>query len=133
MPTGIFIHLMGMDEARIPEFLGLADTFMRVQDAAGKAQNVADIYAVLEDYFAEKKQLPPTDDIASALLGARDADGKPFPHEEIINCAFLLFGATGHGHQHHDLHLALSRHRAGSAPPYACQPRRARPVITGLG
>lgn len=91
MPTGMFIHLMGMDEARIPEFLGLADTFMRVQDAAGKARNVADIYAVLEDYFAGKRQQPPADDIASALLGARDAEGQPFPHEEIINCAFLLF------------------------------------------
>lgn len=91
MPSGMFIHLMGMDESRIPEFLALADRFMRVEDAEGKNQNVADIYAVLEDYFATKKQLPPADDIASALLGARDADGKPFPHEEIINCAFLLF------------------------------------------
>jgi cytochrome P450 len=91
MPSGMFIHLMGMDEARLPEFLALAETFMRVQDPEGKARNVADIYAVLEDYFAQKRNSPPGDDIASRLLGARDADGKPFPHDEIINCAFLLF------------------------------------------
>lgn len=91
MPTGMFIHLMGMDEDRIPEFLGLADTFMRVDNPEGKSQNVADIYAVLEDYFAAKKKLPPANDLASTLLGARDAEGQQFPHEEIINCAFLLF------------------------------------------
>lgn len=93
LPSGMFIHLMGMDEARVPEFVALADTFMRVSDAEGKQRNVADIYAVLEAVLADKRGQPPSDDILSALLAAREANGEPFPQDEILNCMFLLFVA----------------------------------------
>lgn len=92
LPSGMFIHLMGMDEARVPEFVRLTDVFMRVSDPAAKLRNVADIYAILENFFAMKK-CALRDDLASELLRARDSAGNPLPHEEIINCAFLLFVA----------------------------------------
>lgn len=93
LPTGLFIDLMGMDQSRLIEFMQLADTFMRVETPEGKIQNVADIYAVLEDALLQRKQKQPNDDIMSVLLRAREPDGSHFPHEEIINCMFLLFVA----------------------------------------
>ncbi len=92
LPSGMFIHLMGMDEARVPEFVRVTDVFMRVEDPAAKMRNIADIYAILEEFF-ELKKTALRADLASELLRARDPDGNPFPHEEIINCAFLLFVA----------------------------------------
>lgn len=93
LPSGMFIHLMGMDEARVPEFVALADTFMRVNDAADKQRNVADIYAVLEGVIADQRREGTGDNILGALLRAREPDGAPFPHQEILNCVFLLFVA----------------------------------------
>lgn len=92
LPSGVFIHLMGMEEARLVEFVELADFFMRVEDPAAKAQNVRDIYTVLNEFFARKQHVL-GDDIASALVRARDETGSNINHEEIINCAFLLFVA----------------------------------------
>lgn len=93
LPTGLFIDLMGMDASRLIEFMKLADTFMRVDTPEDKVQNVADIYAVLEESLAQRKSAPLGDDIMSVLLSAREPDGSPFPHEEVINCMFLLFVA----------------------------------------
>ena len=92
LPTGVFIQLMGMDEGRLEEFIALADFFMRVEDPVAKARNVREIYAVLEAFFRDKEQRL-GDDIASVLLRARDAGGSDITHEEVINCAFLLFVA----------------------------------------
>lgn len=91
MPTGMFLQIMGMDESRLEEFMHLSDTFMRVQDPAGKAQNVADINRVLGEHLQARKSQPSRNDITSTLLDARDAEGNPFPDDEVRNCAFLLF------------------------------------------
>lgn len=93
LPTGLFIDLMGMDGSRLIEFMKLADTFMRVDTPEAKIRNVADIYAVLEQSLAQRRREPLGDDIMSVLLQAREPDGSPFPHEEVINCMFLLFVA----------------------------------------
>jgi cytochrome P450 len=92
LPTGMFIYLMGMDEGRLEEFIALADFFMRVEDPVAKARNVREIYGLLEEFF-RGKQKNPGDDIASLLIRARDAAGSGISHEEVINCAFLLFVA----------------------------------------
>ncbi|GAB3315249.1 cytochrome P450 [Haliea atlantica] len=93
LPTGLFIDLMGMNRDRLGEFMALADTFMRVEDPEGKTQNIIDIYKVLDESLAERRQRPLDDDIMSVLLNAREADGTPFPEEEIRNCMLLLFVA----------------------------------------
>jgi len=93
LPTGLFIDLMGMDSSRLREFMKLSDTFMRVETADEKTRNVAEIYAVLEETLSRRKRRPPSGDIVSALVAAREPDGRPLPHEEIVNCMFLLFVA----------------------------------------
>jgi len=92
LPTGLFIHLMGMDEGRLGEFIALADFFMRVEDPAAKAQNAREIYGLLDEFF-RAKTAHLGEDIASLLIRTRDTPGSGVSHEEVINCAFLLFVA----------------------------------------
>lgn len=93
LPTGMFLHLMGMPEERLAEFHALSDVFMRSNDEAVRAANIADIYAVIDDHLAWRATHPGDADLASVLLGARDEHGQPFPHQDLLNCGFLLFVA----------------------------------------
>ena len=93
LPTGLFLDIMGMDNSRLDEFVGLADEFMRVEDPEGKANNVAKIYAVLADALESRKQQPLNSDVLSALIQAKEPNGQPFPDDEVLNCMFLLFVA----------------------------------------
>ena len=92
LPTSMFLHLMGLPEQRLPEFLALANTFFRSTDPGERARNLEQIYAVLHAMFEEKRRNP-ADDIASRLVLAKGADGEPLPYEDVVNCGFLLFVA----------------------------------------
>ncbi len=91
-PTGTFLHLFGLPEERLDEFLALANVFFRSTDPDERARNLGEIYAVLEALFREKQRAPGTD-IASVIVTARGADGQPHPWEDVLNCGFLLFVA----------------------------------------
>lgn len=91
-PTGTFLHLFGLPEERLDEFLALASTFFRSTDPAERADNITQIYAVLDALFREKQASPGTD-IASTIVLARDANGQPHDWTDILNCGFLLFVA----------------------------------------
>lgn len=91
-PTGTFLYLFGLPEERLDEFLALASTFFRSTDAAERADNITQIYAVLDALFREKLARPGTD-IASTIVMARDANGQPHDWTDILNCGFLLFVA----------------------------------------
>ncbi|MBH2000524.1 MAG: cytochrome P450 [Sphingomonadaceae bacterium] len=91
-PTSTFLELFGLAEERLQEFLDLAHIFFRSTDPTERAQNLNDIYAVLEEMFREKERSPGPD-MASTIVAARDANGNPHPWEDILNCGFLLFVA----------------------------------------
>jgi len=91
-PTGTFLHLFGLPEDRLDEFLALAKVFFRSTDPAARAANIVEIYAVLEALFREKERNPGTD-IATAIVTARDDAGRQHAWEDILNCGFLLFVA----------------------------------------
>ncbi|MCB2067690.1 MAG: cytochrome P450 [Erythrobacter sp.] len=91
-PTGTFLYLFGLPEERLPEFLALANVFFRSTDPAERASNITEIYAVLDALFREK-MASPGDDIASAVVNARDENGQQHKWENILNCGFLLFVA----------------------------------------
>jgi len=91
-PTGTFLHLFGLPETRLDEFLALAGTFFRSTDPAERAQNIVEIMAVLDVLFREK-QANPGADIASAIVTSTRPDGSPHQWEDILNCGFLLFVA----------------------------------------
>lgn len=91
-PTATFLDLFGLAEERLPEFLRIANTFFRSTDPEERAENLTEIYAVLEELFREKERKP-SDDIASTIVQARDANGRQHKWEDILNCGFLLFVA----------------------------------------
>lgn len=91
-PTGTFLYLFGLEEHRLGEFLALANTFFRSTDPTSRAENITQIYAVLDQLFREK-QVHPGSDIASAIVAARDEHGNPHDWTDILNCGFLLFVA----------------------------------------
>ncbi len=91
-PTSTFLELFGLPEERLPEFLALSEVFFRSTDPDARAQNLNDIYAVLEELFREKERNPGAD-IASTIVNARDAEGNQHKWIDILNCGFLLFVA----------------------------------------
>ena len=91
-PTAMFLHLFGMPEDRLDAFLGLANTFFRSTDPDARARNIVEIYGELDTLF-RAKQSDPGNDIASAIVTARDEAGEQHAWEDILNCGFLLFVA----------------------------------------
>lgn len=92
LPTGTFLHLMGMPEERLPEFLEIANVFFRSKDNDERNRNAAQIYGILNALFDEKKANPGKD-IATHILEARDDEGNLLPYQDKLDCAFLLFVA----------------------------------------
>ena len=91
-PTAMFLHLFGLPESRLDDFLALANVFFRSTDPAARADNIVAIYAELEALF-RARQRDPGNDIASAIVTARDDDGQPYSWQDVLNCGFLLFVA----------------------------------------
>jgi cytochrome P450 len=92
LPTGMFLHLMGLPEERLPEFLDLSNVFFRSNDNQARTQNLEQIYRVLDAMFEDKKAQP-RDDLATKILQARGHDGALLPYQQKLDCAFLLFVA----------------------------------------
>lgn len=89
-PTGTFLELFGLPESRLPEFLRIAHVFFRSTDPDVRAENLREIYAVLDELF-RAKQREPGNDIATIIVQSRDEEGAPYPWSDIVNCGFLLF------------------------------------------
>ncbi len=92
LPTGMFLHLMGMPEDRLTEFVHLAEVFMRSNDDAERATNIQQIYTVIGEYLAWRATRL-GEDLGSVLVKARDENGQPYDQQDVLNCGFLLFVA----------------------------------------
>jgi cytochrome P450 len=89
LPTSVFLKLMGMPLSDLPMYLkwehGMFRGFDEERDAA-----FANVVGHLAKVFEEKRRHP-GDDVPSALLMARDDDGKPFSNSELEGMGLLLF------------------------------------------
>lgn len=92
LPTGTFLHLMGLPEDRLAEFLAIANVFFRSTDNDERARNAEQIYEILNAMYEEKRVCPGSD-IATHILQARDDAGELLPYQDKLDCAFLLFVA----------------------------------------
>lgn len=91
-PTAAFLHLFGLPEERLGDFLDLANAFFRTSDPAVKAKAIGGIHAEIDAFFRQK-QSSPGNDIASAIVTARNDAGNPHTWADVVNCGFLLFVA----------------------------------------
>lgn len=91
-PTSAFLYLFGMPEDRLDDFLVLANAFFRSSDSQKKAEAITRIFAEIDGFF-RAKQANPGQDIATAIVTARDDQGNPYPWQDLLNCGFLLFVA----------------------------------------
>lgn len=91
-PTSAFLHLMGLPEDRLDDFLAMANVFFRTNSADKRRVAIQQIFGELEA-FLRMKQDNPGNDIASAILAGRDEKGEAYPWNDMLNCAFLLFVA----------------------------------------
>jgi len=91
-PTSTFLYLFGLPEERLPDFLALVHPFFRTSDPDVKREAIQKIYAEI-DYYLREKVACPADDLATAIVQARDKDGAPYPWQDTVNCGFLMFAA----------------------------------------
>ncbi len=91
LPTSVFLDLMGLPKERLPQFLEWEHDFFRGEIEAREAV-FAKILAYLDEFY-DWKTTHPGNDLATALLNAKDEHGAPWTREEVRNCSFLLFVA----------------------------------------
>ncbi|MGE0387997.1 MAG: cytochrome P450 [Gammaproteobacteria bacterium] len=89
IPTGIFLELMGMPRDQLPQFLAWEHAHMRGNQAEQIAAGNA-IFGYLAQFFADKERSPGAD-VSSALLQAQRLAEQPWEHEDVLNCAYLLY------------------------------------------
>ena len=89
LPTSVFLKLMGMPLSDLPMYLKWEHDMFR-----GPFEERETAYANVVGHLArifEAKRHNPGDDVPSALLMARDDDGKPFSNNELEGMGLLLF------------------------------------------
>lgn len=90
-PSYIFLELLGLPRAQLPQFLEWEHAFIRSTDMAVRAGGARSIKNYLEEYI-EQRRKDPRDDLVTAILTA-EIDGKPLNHGEVMGmCMVLYFG-----------------------------------------
>lgn len=91
-PTSAFLHIFGLPQERLPDFLTIVHQFFRSSDPVSKRQAVRQIMDEIDFYFKEKLETP-GEDLATAIVNARDGNDVPYPWQDKVNCGFLMFAA----------------------------------------
>lgn len=88
-PSYIFLELMGLPRAMLPQFLEWENAFMRAPDLADRIGAARAIKEYLETYLHERRG-DPRDDLVTAILTA-EVDGRPLNDGEIMGMAMVLY------------------------------------------
>ncbi|WP_199554213.1 cytochrome P450 [Sandaracinobacteroides hominis] len=90
-PVSVFMELMGMDLARLPEFRHLAESFFDNQnDAEALGALSAQILGILKG-LVDEKRANPDDKLMSHFVHADMGDGRRMNDDEILAMSFVLF------------------------------------------
>ena len=90
LPTAIFLNIIGLPEDSLPQFMAWEDLAMRSKTQEDKERGYNAIYQYLNK-FIEQKPNYLGNDVASAMLRYRDADGKGLTQEEIVSACNLMY------------------------------------------
>lgn len=90
-PVTVFMELMGMDLARLPEFRHLAEAFFDAQnDAAEMGRLSAQILGILKG-LVDEKRANPDGKLMSHFVHADMGDGRVMNDDEILAMSFVMF------------------------------------------
>jgi cytochrome P450 len=89
-PVTVFMELMGMDLARLPEFRLLAEGFFEVQNDAEEMQRLSGLILGTLKALIDEKRANPDDKLMSHFINV-DIDGRTMREEEILAMSFVLF------------------------------------------
>lgn len=90
-PVSVFMELMGMDLARLPEFRHLAEGFFDSQnDAEAMGALSAQILGILKQ-LVDEKRANPDEKLMSHFIHADMGEGRRMSDDEILAMSFVLF------------------------------------------
>ncbi|ALG60469.1 MULTISPECIES: cytochrome P450 [Citromicrobium] len=140
-PVSIFMELMGMDLARLPEFRDLAERFFDAQNNSALLDQLsAQILGILSELIEEKRKNP-DEQLMSHFVHVDMGEGKPMSDNEILAMSFVLFlggmdtvtNVTGFAFQQlaqmPDLQKPMAADPAGLSTAFADEAVRAFGVI----
>jgi Cytochrome P450 len=90
-PTGIFIDLMGLDRARLTEFVRWNQAFIHGETDEERFAGIQQVVNFFNGIY-DQRDSQPEGTVAHYLLNATP-DGKPLTRGEFVGTAFLVFSA----------------------------------------
>jgi cytochrome P450 len=90
-PAYIFLAVMGMPRAMLPQFLEWDHTLWRSPDAQVRIGCARAILDYIDSFVGEQRKAPSTDLMRG--LFAAEVEGRPLSREEIISMCYLLYTA----------------------------------------
>ena len=88
-PNSIFLTLMGMPQAMLPQFLEWERLMLRAGEDAKHVAAAGAVFRYLQGFVAEQRPNPQTD-LMKGIVSGR-VQGRPLTEEEILGTCFLLY------------------------------------------
>jgi cytochrome P450 len=106
LTLGVIVHMVGLPADQMPEFRHWIDDFFGLmlpegapvpytaEEIVGRYNRVGEAYEFFDSYLAERRA-EPREDLASAMINATDADGKPALSYDQVLTHLLELAAAG--------------------------------------
>ena len=88
-PNNVFLALMGMPQAMLPQFLEWEQNHIRGDDEAKRAEGAQAIFRYLQGFIAEQRANPQTD-LMKVIVSGR-VEGRPLNETEMLGICSLLY------------------------------------------
>ena len=95
LPSTIFLNLFGLPLSELPQLLEFNERTQRPEGTtseehlAYRAANAGDVYRYFEAVIAERRTVPPRDDLLSKLL-TTEVEGERLSDEDVVDISFLM-------------------------------------------
>lgn len=90
MPIGIFLSIMGIPQSDRPSLLEIAEGMMRGETTEIRSAATGNAFAYLKEKYAERRGLPPRNDMISAILHGTVEGGRPISEDEALGTGVVM-------------------------------------------
>jgi cytochrome P450 len=88
-PSHVFLELMGMPRAMLPQFLQWEEALFRGADQQARERGAKSILAYMSSFLAQQR-LVPTTELLQGIVTAQ-VDGRALTEDELMGIVFLLY------------------------------------------